>query len=53
MTKCETKRWSLFSTDFKTLGEEIESFLNSEEVVALQTFVVQGQLIVIAIFGNA
>jgi len=52
MTTCETKRWSLMNIDLKTLGQEIEDFLNEKEVVALQTFIFQGQLIVIAIFGK-
>jgi len=52
MTTCETKRWSLMNIDLKTLGQEIEDFLNENEVVALQTFIFQGQLIVIAIFGK-
>ena len=53
MTKCETKRWSLMSTDLKTLGQEIEEFLNrDQEVKALQTFIFQGQFVLIAIFEN-
>ena len=54
MTRCETRRWSLTTIDLKTVGVEIEAFLNrEEEVKAIQTFIFQGQLILIAIFGNA
>ena len=53
MTKCEVRRWSLMNTDLKTVGGEIEAFLNrEEEVKAIQTFIFQGQLILIAIFGE-
>ena len=54
MTKCETKRSSLMSTDLKTLGQEIEEFLNREqEVKAIQTFIFQGQFVLVAIFEKA
>ena len=52
MTICETIRWSLIKTDISTISGEIEDFLNGKEVVALQTFIFQGQLTVIAIFGK-
>ena len=50
MTKCKTKRWSLMSTDLKTLCEEIQVFLDGEEVKAVQTFTWNGQLVLVAVF---
>lgn len=50
MTKCEIKRWSLGSTDIQTITQEIEKFLNLQEVVALETLIFQGQLTLIVIF---
>lgn len=50
MTKCETKRWSLASIDMETISREIRDFLDSGEVVALQTLSFGGQFVLIAIF---
>jgi hypothetical protein len=53
MTK--VKRWNVSSTALDVLSQEIEAFLNGEEgeVRILQSFVFQGWLILIAIFGDA
>ena len=53
MTTCKVRRWSLMNTDLQTLASEIESFLNDQEVRTMQTFIIQGQLMVVAVFGNA
>jgi len=40
------------NTSISIISREIEDFLNEKKVVALQTFIFQGQLMVIAIFGK-
>jgi len=52
MTTCKIKKWDSVSTDVNTLCQEIEAFLNLQEVKTVHTFNVGRHIIVIAIFEN-
>jgi len=50
MSKCQVRKWDLVATDVNTLCQEIEAFLNFQEVELIQTFSFGRWLVLVAIF---